>query len=196
MSIIVGVQGKLLSGVAQTILGSDRRVSDGSLKHTSNHSKVASVNGILFGTVGPHSYSDLIIHHLPEPLTEKYHTGGTLTRWCALYLVPWLRTMCMENQLWHKEEIPYGLPGSLLVAADDQLQLIGRDGALPMFTRPYIAIGSGAPVAYGAMWEAHRRKSPPIDIAEAGVHAACQFDDGCGSPVCITSVPSRSVEAS
>ena len=48
--------------------------------------------------------------------------------------------------------------------------------------RRYWAIGSGKKLAIGAMHAMYERSDDPVAIAEAGLHAACAFDDGCALP--------------
>lgn len=50
------------------------------------------------------------------------------------------------------------------------------------------AIGSGDDFAIGAMHTAYELFDEPEKIAEIGVNAACEFDDGCGLPMDIYSV--------
>ena len=47
----------------------------------------------------------------------------------------------------------------------------------------YWAIGSGKTLALGAMHAVYERLSDPMDIAVAGVEAACELDEGCRLPV-------------
>lgn len=50
------------------------------------------------------------------------------------------------------------------------------------------AIGSGENFALGAMFAIYDHFDKPEQIAEFGVKAACEFDDGCGLPLTIHSV--------
>jgi ATP-dependent HslUV protease subunit HslV len=50
------------------------------------------------------------------------------------------------------------------------------------------AIGSGTEFALGAMLAVYDLFDEPEQIAEAGVRAACEFDDGCGLPMDLYSV--------
>jgi len=45
------------------------------------------------------------------------------------------------------------------------------------------AIGSGRNLAIGAMHAMWPLSGDPVAIAEAGLRAACQFDDGCALPI-------------
>ena len=47
----------------------------------------------------------------------------------------------------------------------------------------YWAIGSGKTLALGAMHAVYERLSDPMDIAVAGVEAACELDEGCRLPM-------------
>ncbi len=48
--------------------------------------------------------------------------------------------------------------------------------------RRYWAIGSGKKLAIGAMHAMYERSDDPVAMAEAGLRAACEFDDGCALP--------------
>lgn len=50
------------------------------------------------------------------------------------------------------------------------------------------AVGSGTDYALGAMYTVYDSFDEPEKIAETGVRAACEFDDGCGLPLDIYSV--------
>jgi len=54
----------------------------------------------------------------------------------------------------------------------------------------YWAIGSGALIAMGAMYEAYDRHPTAEDIARAGMAAAAEFDEGTGLPMSIYSITS------
>ena len=47
----------------------------------------------------------------------------------------------------------------------------------------YWAIGSGKTLALGAMHAVYARLSDPVEIARAGVEAACELDEGCRLPM-------------
>lgn len=44
------------------------------------------------------------------------------------------------------------------------------------------ALGSGRTLALGAMQAVYERLDSAAEIAQAGIEAACEFDDGCGLP--------------
>lgn len=50
------------------------------------------------------------------------------------------------------------------------------------------AIGSGRNLAIGAMHAMWPLSRDPVAIAEAGLRAACEFDDGCALPIEIRSI--------
>lgn len=56
------------------------------------------------------------------------------------------------------------------------------------------AIGSGTEYALGAMFSAYKLFDEAEKIAEIGVKAACEFDDGCGLPIDMYSVELESNE--
>ncbi len=45
------------------------------------------------------------------------------------------------------------------------------------------AIGSGTEFALGAMFAVYETLTDATEIAEAGVKAACEFNDACGLPL-------------
>ena len=47
----------------------------------------------------------------------------------------------------------------------------------------YWAIGSGKTLALGAMHALYPRLEDPLDIARAGMEAACELDEGCRMPM-------------
>ena len=47
----------------------------------------------------------------------------------------------------------------------------------------YGASGSGSDYALGAMHAVYGLSGDAVAIAEAGVRAAVEFDDGCGAPI-------------
>jgi ATP-dependent protease HslVU (ClpYQ) peptidase subunit len=53
----------------------------------------------------------------------------------------------------------------------------------------YWALGSGSSYALGAMHAVYDAMSDAVSIAEAGVRAAIEFDDGCGAPIESHAVP-------
>lgn len=59
--------------------------------------------------------------------------------------------------------------------------------SVAQYTR-FWAIGSGKRLAIGAMHAAYSLFDDPRAIAEAGLRAACQFDDGCCEPLELKSV--------
>lgn len=60
--------------------------------------------------------------------------------------------------------------------------------------RRFWAIGSGKRLAIGAMHAMYEHSDNPVAIAEAGVRAACAFDDGCALPLETRTVRLASVE--
>ncbi|MGI9334075.1 MAG: MFS transporter [Gammaproteobacteria bacterium] len=50
------------------------------------------------------------------------------------------------------------------------------------YTR-YWAIGSGKPLAIGAMYAVYDHYKNPKDIVRTAVEAACEFEEGCGMPL-------------
>jgi len=68
--------------------------------------------------------------------------------------------------------------GEMLIVTQHGLWEVSSDGAVMLHTRDCAAIGSGAPIAMGAMWS--RVYALRLDdIAECGVKAACEFDSAC-----------------
>ena len=57
--------------------------------------------------------------------------------------------------------------------------------------KKYWAIGSGSRYALGAIHALYDQVSSPLEIAKAGVEAACALNDGCGLPMTYYTVKMR-----
>lgn len=87
---------------------------------------------------------------------------------------------------------PFGdLDASFLVAAPGGIFSVSSDLTVTPFAR-YFAIGSGAPVALGAMHALYDASETATDIAERAVAAAIAHDIYCGRPINLEQVKKRS----
>ena len=74
----------------------------------------------------------------------------------------------------------WSAPWSVLVAGPTGLWEVSGDGTILEPVLGYLAIGSGAPVAYGAL-HATRHLAPDVRVLLA-LEAACEHASGCGRP--------------
>ncbi len=78
---------------------------------------------------------------------------------------------------------PFGnLDSSFIVVSPQGLFSVSTDLSVARFDR-YFAIGSGAPVALGALHALYDRRGAAETIAKAAVSAAISHDIYCGSPI-------------
>lgn len=73
--------------------------------------------------------------------------------------------------------------GTVVVAWDGEVFAIEDAFASLAWDAPFLAIGSGAEVALGALHAMERNPTGANIKARIAVEAACRFSDGCGGPV-------------
>ena len=79
---------------------------------------------------------------------------------------------------------------SALIAGPSGIFELESYRSVAQYTR-FWAIGSGKKLAIGAMHAVYDRFDDAQQIAEAGLRAACEFDDGCSAPFETRSVALR-----
>lgn len=190
MSIIVAVR---KGGAA--VVGSDTLSCLGSIKESSeyikNHFKIIEVGDSYIASVG-HASNQLVLSSYfskfeKAPLLDSVQ--NIFESACKLH--KHLKEEYFLNPTEHEDDPYESLQMQSLIVNPSGIFGFYRLRSVQEYTKFY-AFGSGAEFALGAMKVAYETFESAEDIARAGLEAAIDFDDACGSPVDIRSVTLKS----
>jgi len=159
-------------------IGSDSRVSAHGMIVSSDTDKWYHINGVSIGLAG--SARSLSI------LSEW--------RWNAQTIPGFVRDFrtALANDNWESTDRdgnggPADYPCDMLIVdRDKDLWLVNGDGSAIM-VKTFAAIGSGAPYAYGAAYNAAAHYAPP-DLINHVLRAACAYDPDCGGTLVVREI--------
>src|SRR5436189_1392078 len=170
----------------KAVIGADSLTTFGRTKfgkkYQSNPEKIHKFESSYIGIVGDAAHSNVF-----ENIIEKY---GADLRFDS-------RKHIFETYLHLHEILKDKFHLNPEVAEDEAYQssqidalIANENGIFGMFEfrevhefEKFWAIGSGKPYALGAMYAAYDRLEDPIQIAQMGVMASCEFDSSCDLPL-------------
>jgi hypothetical protein len=142
MSVVVGVETD--DGVW---LAADSRFSDDEATNAISGKIFTTEDGLAFGVVGTLQHAQLIQYHLDIELPKENQDE---MKWMVTKLVPALRTLCADHQVWEwTKKTERGL--SLLCVVNGQLFGLQEDWSVWRALEGYAAVGSGTSVALGSL---------------------------------------------
>ena len=186
MSIIAAVQKK-----NSISLACDTQTSRGSMKildtYKVDSTKIYKFNDTLIGIAGWYAIQQIFVHVLqskPEvfDFSSRIHIFESLLKMQKLiedeYFV---ETSERKDQPVSSNQL------TAIIVNQHGLFDIGSYREVNQFAK-FWAIGSGQDFAIGAMHALYDKKYSSSEIAEAGVKAACDFDDGCSAPIQVETI--------
>ncbi len=181
MTIITAVKKNGLVCIA-----GDTQSNFGSLQVSStyinNNTKLFKVNGNILGITGWCATSQ-ILEHFIEDKPELFKLN---TRWDIFESFLGIHEKLKEDYFIETtEESDQPVQSNQLDAL-----IINKNGIFQVSSYREVhehglfwALGSGKRIALGAMHALYESEASAQEIAEAGVKAAAEFDDGCGLPI-------------
>ncbi|MES9902040.1 MAG: hypothetical protein ABW168_05070 [Sedimenticola sp.] len=164
----------------------DTQTNFGSLKVSSKHmvnsNKLYSINKSIIGIVGWSAISDMVEHLLKNDkklfqLNDRMEIFSTLISLHEKMKDDYfIETQEDDDQPVESNQL------DALIVNNNGLFKIGSYREVSEYNT-FCAIGSGRRLALGAIHSLYEMKLSAKQIAEAGVKAATEFDDGCGLPL-------------
>ena len=187
MSIVVAV-----SKAGRTVMAADTQSNFGNRAVTPDNQttpKIRAVGGALLGRDGWGVWDNILDDALgsaaPPPLGDAREIFGFFNGMWKL-----LR----ERYAWagghaKQKDSPFGdLGGSFLVASRGGIFYISPNLGVTRFEK-YFAIGSGADLGLGALYQLHDREPDAERIARAAVETAIALNVNCGGPLQVLELP-------
>jgi ATP-dependent HslUV protease subunit HslV len=164
----------------------DTLASSGTRKMSATHNKLASkiarIGGSFVGLTG-WSVNQLVLEHLFGPMTDLPAFSSAAEIFDVfLKLHPRLKQEYFLNPRGGDEDAWESSQMTLLIANAHGIFGLYSNRTVLEYER-YWASGSGSGYALGAMHAVYAANADAVAIAEAGVRAAIEFDDGCGEPI-------------
>lgn len=181
MSVIVVVRKN-----GQAVIAADTQASDNSVivraDYVKNHEKIIAHGGNFLGFAGWSASQEImesVVRHHAESLdfSDRAAIFETSRKLHGLLKSDYfLETQEDKDQPVESSQV------SMLVAGPKGIFELESYRAVTEYTR-FWAIGSGRSLAIGAMHAIYNQLDDPLQIARAGVAAACEFDEGCALPM-------------
>ncbi|MFT5115394.1 MAG: ATP-dependent HslUV protease subunit HslV [Parasphingorhabdus sp.] len=167
-----------ISSDTQTNFGS----TIASAKHKKNSNKLFSVNGSVLGFTGWCAMADALEHMIltERKLFQLKSRMQIFTTFLELH-AKLKKEYFVETKDGEEQPVESSQIDALIVNKHGLFEISGYREVSEYLT--YWSIGSGRNVALGAMHALYSEKKTAKQIAEAGVRAAAEFDDGCGLPL-------------
>lgn len=149
--------------------------------------KIHKFNDSLIGMAGWHAVEQIFRHILQDKpdifdFSSRNHIFESLLRMQKIIEEEYfIETKENDDQPVSSNQL------SAIIANQHGLFDIDSYREVNQFTK-FWAIGSGQDFAIGAMHALYDKKYSSSEIAEAGVKAACDFDDGCSAPIQIETI--------
>lgn len=164
----------------------DSQSSYGSLKvhsrYKKDYNKLFEINGSVIGATG-WTATTQILEHLIETKPKKFKLD---TRWGIFEMLLSLHGKLKDKYFieTHEEDDQPVESNQLdgLVINSNGIFKFASYREVDQLTK-FWAIGSGRSYALGAMYSVYEEYQSSKEIAEAGVKAASEFDDGCNLPL-------------
>lgn len=170
----------------------DTQSSFGTLKVSSsyivNSSKLYTVNGNIIGFCGWSAVSDILEHIIyTKPKKLKFDSRMEIYSTFKKLHSKFIENYYIEPT--EDENLPVQSSQlDLIIINKYGLFEIGSLREVNQYNK-YWAIGSGQELAIGAMYSVYETENlSAVDIAEIGVKAATEFDDGCNLPLVSESI--------
>lgn len=180
MSVVCAVRkAGMVAICADTQSNSGSLVS--SAKHVANSNKLFSVNGSVIGVVGWTAVAEMLEHAITDDKTLFKLDGRTEIFQTVLRLHEKMKDTYKIETKEDDEQPAESIQLHAMVANPSGIFEISSYRSVTEY-KTYFAIGSGGRLALGAMHALYARQFTARKIAEAGVIAATEFDDGCGLP--------------
>ena len=153
-----------------------------SAKHLKNASKLHNVNDSIMGVVGWNAITS-ILEHLIEHESELFMLNNRDEIFSSMLKIhPMLKSSYfIETREEDDQPVESSQLDALLINPQGLFE-IGSYKEVNEYNR-FWSIGSGRHFALGAMDALYESTADARHIVEAGVKAACEFDDGCGLPL-------------
>ncbi len=188
MSIIVAVTKR-----GRTAIAADTLYMTGPQKDYADdlvgRSKVRPIGKSLIGLAGWSLYQNIFEHYVAK---QRVTTLGSEQAIFSFFLTFW--KALRDKYSFVREQRDGGdspfsdLDSTFLIANASGIYDV--HGNLTVWQhKQYCAIGSGAQYAYGALHAIYDQSGSARQIASDAVAAAIRFDDGCGGPIEVFSVP-------
>jgi ATP-dependent protease HslVU (ClpYQ) peptidase subunit len=165
-----------------------------SSRHLKNSDKLYRVNGSVIGIVGWNAVIG-IVEHLILHDKKLFRLGSRMEILSTL--------LALHERMKHDYYLETVENRDQPVESTQLLALVAnRNGLFEINSyrevneyRVFWAMGSGKRLALGAMHALYDQQTSAKAIAEAGVRAACEFDDACGLPLKSRVICDRGLEA-
>lgn len=172
------------------VIASDSLTSFGNLKVTRSYAhcnKIHQVNDSYLGIVGATAHDNVFEHIIEKEQKILQFNDASSIFDTYLKLHPILKEKYFLNTSERDDDEYESSQIHALIANPNGI--FGMYSLRDVFEfEKFWAIGSGTEYALGAMFANYDIFDEPEKIAEVGVKAACEFDDGCGLPLTIHSV--------
>lgn len=181
MSVITVVRKNGVAAIAADMLSSfgTRKMS---AAHNAQASKIARIGVSYIGLTG-WSVHQQVLEHLFGPVSEPPAFSSTAEIFDVfLKLHPRLKQEYFLNPRGGDDEAYESSQMTLLIANQHGIFGLYSMRTVLEYER-YWASGSGSDYALGAMHAVYDAMADALAIAEAGVRAGIEFDDGCGAPI-------------
>ena len=175
-------------------ISGDSLTSYGSLtassSHVANCNKLYRVNDSVVGLVGWCAISTLL-EHLMLQEKDLFHFGNRMQILDTMLEVHqrMKRNYFLDSRDDHDQPVESTQLQALIVNASG-LYEVSRYRSVTEY-KTFWAIGSGRRYALGAMHAAYAGRKSARSVAEAGVMAASEFDDGCALPLTTKVISAR-----
>jgi len=170
----------------EVAISADTLMSCGALTasstHLENSSKLYPVNGSVIGLVGWCAIST-VLAHLIEQDGKLFRFDNRMETLASLLKLhqKMKRDYFLESREGRDQPVESTQLQALIVNAHGLFEACSYRSVSEYKT--FWAIGSGRRLALGAMHATYATRKTARAIAEAGVSAAAEFDDGCGLPL-------------
>jgi len=167
-----------ISGDSLTNYGSLRASSS----YVANSSKLYRVNGSVIGLVGWCAIST-VLEHLMQQEKKLFRFGNRMEILTTLLELhqKMKRDYFLQSYDDRDQPVESTQMHALIVNANGLFEVSSYRSVIEYKT--FWAVGSGRRFALGAMHAVYAARKSARTIAEAGVRAAAEFDDGCSLPL-------------
>ena len=153
-----------------------------SAKHLKNAGKLHTINNSIMGVVGWNAITT-ILEHLIENESELFKLNSRDEIFSSILKIhPLLKSSYFIETREEDDQPVESTQLDALLINPQGLFEIGSYKEVNEYNR-FWAIGSGRQYALGAMETLYESAADARQIVEAGVRAACEFDEGCGLPL-------------
>ena len=176
----------------RAVIAADTMTTSGSTKvpakYVSNQSKIVNFDNSYIGSVGSAAHGNVLANLIRRHPKKLSFQGVDEIFETARKLHPLLKEEYFINTSEGSDDEDYESSQMILLIANAcGIFEVGSWRDVCEYER-FWAIGSGRNYALGAMCAVYDKLETPEQIAEIGVSAGCEFDDGSGLPFTMHSV--------